>query len=636
VVCDVRRQLVVGGSRHARQCLHPRRLKHSNVDEGMTGGVDRTRVAIELDLYWLRDAWGILGSIAEPVPKLGHAPVRGGAVRSHAQSGKGARCHGPNRSLASPVAERNEWSMFEGTMHTAQLLALTLLPQFSFFAPSAANWLRTTEVEAQATEPAQVSSLQSQERTVARLLELAKMDPRLDLERAEHKKSNTVFVRGFCTVFENRSTGEGRKIRLGMVVLPARAENPEPDPVFFLHGGPGAAATSIAKRQISGWMRETRDLVFIDQRGTGSSNALRVPIGGSDDDLQTYLKPYFDVEAFRAALPEIEARADISQYTTPNSVDDFDEVRDALGYERINLRGGSYGTRSALVYMRRHTRSIRSATLQGIQPIAYLNPLPHARGAQESLDLIFDEIEASEKYRKAFPNLRENFTAILKRLERDPAEVVVSHPKTKEDSTVLLRRNAFAEAVRLQLYSMPSNRRLPLLLSRAHTGDYRELVQAAILQSRSVRNMLAWGMLIAVTESEDISRIDPADIGSACAGTFLGRTRIDEQLAIAEFWPSGSVAKNFSDPVSVSVPTLLWSGTHDPSTTPAWGAEAASHLPNSLHIVIPSGHGVFGPEVERLDRTFLERGSVKGLDISDLEALTLPPLVLPVDWVTRV
>ncbi len=167
------------------------------------------------------------------------------------------------------------------------------------------------------------------------------------------------------------------------------------------------------------------------------------------------------------------------------------------------------------------------------------------------------------------------------------------------------------------------------MLMRAYAGDYRELAQAALRQNRGARGNIAWGMLMCVTGSEDISRIDDAEVSEACAGTFLGETRIRSQMAVAAIWPSGRVPREFGEPVSVDIPVLLFSGTHDPSTAPEWGAEAARHLPNSLHVVVPSGHGVSGPEIERLDRAFLDRGSVEQLDLSEVKGLKLPPLALP-------
>lgn len=167
------------------------------------------------------------------------------------------------------------------------------------------------------------------------------------------------------------------------------------------------------------------------------------------------------------------------------------------------------------------------------------------------------------------------------------------------------------------------------MLLRAHQGDYRELAEAAMRQNRGARGNIAWGMLMCVTGSEDISRIDPTEIEEQCAGTFLGEVRVQSQMAVAAIWPSGAVPASFGDAVSVGIPVLLFSGTHDPATSPKWGAEAARHLPESLHVVVPGGHGVTGPEVQRLEQTFLAQGSARGLDLSAVEQLSLPPLALP-------
>ncbi len=468
-----------------------------------------------------------------------------------------------------------------------------------------------------------------QQHACDRLLAIAQADPNLELVQVEDERTQSAFVRGTYSVFENRERGEGRRISIALIVLPARSDEPAPDPVFILHGGPGAAASAYLGAEINGWLRERHDVVLIDQRGTGGSNRLDVPLPSGEDDLQKYFDPLFQREPFLAALPELQRRADLSQYTTNNSVDDFEEIRQALHYDTINLRGGSYGSRCALVYMRRHPESIRTATLNGVQPIAYRNPLPHARSAQEALDLIFAEIRASERYRRAFPDIEAKFQETLHRLETTPAKVIVKHPSSGENAEITLDRDAFAESVRVLMYSLQSNRRLPRMLMLAYEGNYRELAEASLNTTRGLRGLIALGMLMCVTGSEDIPRIDPGEIEAACARTFLGARRVRNQLEVAAIWPSGALAANFGQPVHVNVPVLLLSGTHDPTTTPQWGEQAASHLPNSLHVIVPGGHGVGGPAVTRLERAFLEAGSVEGLDLTEVRKLPLPPLVLP-------
>ena len=469
----------------------------------------------------------------------------------------------------------------------------------------------------------------NQEKVAARLLALAATNSRLTLIRSDHEESNTVVVGGRYRVFENRELQSGRELELYLLVIPARSENPAPDPIFFLHGGPGAAATARFRGLSNSWLRERRDIVMVDQRGTGRSNPLHVPRVGTDDDLQTYFEPLFQPHLFRSALPELKKKADLTRYTTPIAVDDFDEVRAALGYEKINLRGGSYGSRSALVYMRRHPKSIRTATLQGIAPISYLNPLPQAGGAQSVLERLFEECRTNSGCREAFPNLESKFAEILKRLETDPVEVQVTHPVTCEEETVVLDRDDFAEAVRVLMYNIRTNRRLPMLLTQAYQGDFRQFAEAGLRQSRGSRRAIAFGMLMSVTGSEDISRIDPADVEPSCATTFMGCIRLKNQMAIADFWPRGAMPPNFSDPVSVDVPVIFFSGTHDPATTAYWGAEAARHMPHSLHLVVPGAHGVSGPAVEQVERDFLESGTVEGLDLTELQRMKLPPFVIP-------
>jgi len=415
-------------------------------------------------------------------------------------------------------------------------------------------------------------------------------------------------------------------ISLHIVVLPATGEHPAPDPVFFLHGGPGAAATTAANRFADSWMRRDRDIVLVDQRGTGRSNPLRVALPGSDDNLQGYLDPIFLVDLFQKAKLQLEQRADLRQYTTPIAMDDLDDVRAALKYEQINLLGGSYGTRAALIYMRRHTDRVRTAVLTGVAPVSFLNPLYHARSAQQGLDRIFEEIASEPAKTKAFPQLKKRFQEILDRLDRQPAEVTIDHPRRGTKVTVMLSREAFCEALRAMMYYMPTNRHVPMLLQRAWEGDYAHFVRRGIESNWRIRDIVAMGMLMSVVGSEDIPRIDEAAIVRETKGTFLGDGRVRRQIAVSQIWPRGEVAPNYGDPVCVATPTLLVSGTHDPVTPPRWGEAAARHLPNSLHLIVPAVHGSFGSAVDRIHREFLRTGTVENLDTSAIKDMRMPKM----------
>jgi pimeloyl-ACP methyl ester carboxylesterase len=428
---------------------------------------------------------------------------------------------------------------------------------------------------------------------------------------------------GTLEVAEDPTKPDGRRIALDVVVLAARTEHPLPDPVFFLAGGPGQAATSLASQLGASWMRAQRDIVLVDQRGTGGSNPLRVELTGGPDDLQGYLDLPWREDVFRAALARLQERADLTKYTTPIAMDDVDAVRAALGYETIDLVGGSYGTRAALVYMRRHRERVRCAVLDGVAPIAFENPLYHARGAQEAFEALRQECLADPACRAAFGDLADDLQKVLARLAGQPAEVAI------DGATLKLTRDGFAESLRHMLYSEPLNRQAPMLLHAAAAGDLRPFARLAIENNRNSHAALAYGLLMSVTNAEDLPRITEAEIERECAGTFLGDARVRGQLAIGAFWPRGEVP-DADEPVSVGVPVLLLSGTHDPVTPPRWGAEAASHLPNSLHVVVAGCHGVSSkPQVARFVAQFLERASVEGLDASALAKVRMARIRLP-------
>src|SRR5260370_36063858 len=172
---------------------------------------------------------------------------------------------------------------------------------------------------------------------------------------------------GSYEVFENRATRTGRKITLRIVVFLATDAERAPDPLVYIPGGPGSSATNNALGVTAALVkiRGRHDLGFVDQRGTGASEPLNVDFYNASN-LQSYLGYLFPLEEVRKCREQLEREADLTLYTTPIAMDDLDEVREALGYERINLLGASYGTRAALVYLKRHPDHVRTVTLQGV------------------------------------------------------------------------------------------------------------------------------------------------------------------------------------------------------------------------------------------------------------------------------
>jgi len=439
-----------------------------------------------------------------------------------------------------------------------------------------------------------------------------------------------------CGVFEtweNRATKSGRKIHLKVIVLPARDPHPRPDPVFAFGGGPGEAisieAGFLAKTQEE--LRkdgQDRDFVFVDQRGTGEPDRLGCDLGGvrGAADLSSYLGEMFPVDAVRACRAELEKKYDLTLYTTDVAMDDIDDARAWLGYGKINLIGGSYGTRAAQTFLRRHPGSVRTVILNGVVPMDETLPISHAAGGQRSLDLLLGWCEKDPACRGAFPDIRKDLQAVLDRLAQGPVEVEVEHPTTHQKVPAKVSREIITDGIRWQLYTPEQGARLPLLIHQAAAGSFSPLAQAALRSKVGLPDLLAMGMFFSVTCAEDIPFIDPAQIPARTAGSFLSDYRVRQQMAACAVWPRAKVPAGHQDAVRSDVPVLLISGERDPVTPPAFGERAARLLTNSLKIVVPWGaHGGETDCVDGLQKEVLKKGTVKGIDTSCVAKIGMQP-----------
>ncbi|HEX8077147.1 MAG TPA: alpha/beta fold hydrolase, partial [Chthoniobacterales bacterium] len=301
---------------------------------------------------------------------------------------------------------------------------------------------------------------------------------------------------GKLIVFENRQMRTGRTIDLNVVVLPALDPNNEEEPLFDLAGGPGVASTEGAIFYASEGKeyRRHRDVVLVDQRGTGKSNGLHAEPRKSPQDFLTEMYPVEYVKRLRQTL---EPRADLTQYTTSIAMDDLDDVRSWLGYDRINLFGLSYGTRAALVYLRQHTERVRTVTLVGVAPTDLKMPLHHAEAAARAMELLLKECEADAQCHEAFPQIRQDWENVLAQLGREPARVQYSPPDKSAPVTVEIQRDIFAEKVRTMMYGADKARRIPLMVNRAAAGDFELFLEEAIRPS--IPDFIADGMYLSVT-----------------------------------------------------------------------------------------------------------------------------------------
>jgi pimeloyl-ACP methyl ester carboxylesterase len=451
--------------------------------------------------------------------------------------------------------------------------------------------------------------------------------PALELKPCEVKGIPGSAKCGALEVFENRATRKGRTIKINVLVLPATGQKREPDPFVYLAGGPGSAATEEAAgvAQIFAGLREHRDLLFVDQRGTGQSNPLNCDFY-NPADAQSYLEYFFPIEDLRKCREQLEPKADLTLYTTNIAADDMDDVREALGYEQLNLYGGSYGTRAAMVYMRRHPKHVRSAILHGVAPVNQFMPRNFPQDTERALQGVLAECAADEACKTAFPEANTDAARVLEALLQSPAEAEVKLPGSNTAVRVKLNRNLVAEAVRYMLYSPMPASRIPLFLHLAAHGNYGPLADAALRYRKFLVGTGSNGMYLSVTCAEDMPSIKEEEAKEIARNTFLGAYRFHQQKQACELWPRASIDSHYADPVRSDAPVLIFSGEWDPVTPPSNGDAAAKTLPNSLHIVVPhGGHGFGGLEnidcIDRLAIEFVERGTAKGLDTSCVKTI---------------
>lgn len=425
---------------------------------------------------------------------------------------------------------------------------------------------------------------------------------------------------GTYEVYENRATQKGRKIALKIVLLPATTDKREPDPFVYLAGGPGSAATDDAAglAQAFPQILAHRDMLFIDQRGTGGSHGLDCKFY-DPADLQTYLGYFFPLDEVGKCRAELQPNADLKLYVTTIAADDMDEVRAALGYERLNLFGGSYGTRAALTYLKRHPQHVRTTMLQGVSPMDQYMPVDFAMQTERALQGVLSECLADKTCSEKFPKIKEESNAVLAQLVKGPVEVEIQKPQSTEHVKLKLSRDLAAEAIRYMLYSPVPASRVPLMIHTAAQGNYVPLTYAALQFRQNLVSTGSNGMYLSVTCAEDLPWIKPGEGERMAENTFLGDYRLRQQREACALWPRAEIERDYAQPVKSDVPVLILTGQWDPVTPPANGDRVAKTLSNSLHVVVPSGaHGLDGLEgmdcIDHMIVDFIERGSVKGLN----------------------
>lgn len=389
---------------------------------------------------------------------------------------------------------------------------------------------------------------------------------------------------------------DGPRIEVHYAVLPALARNKKPDPVFFFAGGPGQSAIAIAPQVAAMLARfsNRRDIVLVDQRGTGRS----APLVCDADDPARPLAEQFDLARQRDRLVTCLAHlqtlphGDLRMYTTTIAMADADAVRAALGAERINLVGGSYGTRAVLEYQRQFPQRVRRAVIDGVAPPDMVLPRAFSVDNQAALDALLAACGAERGCAAREPQLAQRWRALL---ASPPRSVTLTHPVTGRTERIELTREVVLGMVRTPLYVPALAAALPSALGEATRGRFEPLAALATAFGGGRREQqLAAGMHFAVVCAEDMPRLD-ATPGEP-PGADFGNGYADLYREVCPRLPRAEVPAAFYTVPPAPAATLVLSGGIDPATPPRHGERVAKALGSKArHVIVPqAGHGVMG------------------------------------------
>ncbi len=433
-------------------------------------------------------------------------------------------------------------------------------------------------------------------------------------------------IKARCGTFErheNPADPNSPLIELFVAVVPALTLEPEPDPFVPIAGGPGGASSNFYAAYSGAFekVRRNRDIILLDQRGTGQSAAMECE---SDEEIIegrfSREQTIADTEACLEQLPH-----DPRFFTTSVAVRDLEALREALGYPQLNLYGSSYGTRVAQHFLRRYPEATRTVILDGVVPPQMALGPGIAVEAQNALDAIFDRCAESEDCAAAFPDIREDFGRLREALADEPVAIKLPNPVSGIPQEVRFGRMEMAAALRLLSYHPNSVALMPMLINEAIQENYAPLASQFLMIAESMSDALSIGMHNAVVCTEDAPFFTGENVErDALDATYIGPVQLDALEAICSVWPAGVLDDQFRTPVTTDVPVLLLSGDADPITPPRYAELAAVNFGNARLLTgRGQGHGLAprgcmpdiiaefvetadpqAPEVECLDRLF--------------------------------
>jgi pimeloyl-ACP methyl ester carboxylesterase len=450
-------------------------------------------------------------------------------------------------------------------------------------------------------------------------------------------ESSVPTLRAYCTPFtvpEDWDAPAGRQIRLKVAMLRSGAASADPDPVVFLDGGPGGAASDDFPGIAPAFeaLRRRHLVLLIDQRGTGGSNPLSCDTeqgadarDGANERLTPAVQRARSLAGLRACLQRLAPRAAPQFYTTSAAVRDLEAVRQAIGAPPLNLLGISYGTRVAQQYARRYPQYVRTVVLDSPVPNDLALGSEHARNLDAALRALALRCRADQSCMRQFGDPYELLQRVQLRLRAHPQTLALRDPYTFESRQRQIDAESLAQLMRFYAYSPITAALIPYVLKEADEGRYAALLGQTQLVVGEISDSMDSGMALSVICSEDA---DLLRVRAEDEATVLGNALTESLLAACPVWPHAARPVGFREPLRGTLPVLILAGAHDPVTPSRYAEAIASHLPRArLLILAGQGHGLTGVGcVPRLLEQFVQAADPKAVDASCLKSLGETPL----------
>jgi len=419
----------------------------------------------------------------------------------------------------------------------------------------------------------------------------------------------------------------GETIELKVAKLESRSKSPKTDALTLLAGGPGQSATESfpALAHAFHHIRADRDIILIDQRGTGSSHKLDCPHDENEDEISLL----FDKAESEAASLACRNQLDVDPrfFSTSVAVKDLELLREKLAIPQWNIYGVSYGSRVGLHYLRRYPQSVRTITLDAVVPPDIILGPESAQAAQRSLIRLFDRCENNEGCRNAFPKLRTGTFELLERLKTKPVDIQYEDISTGQQRNIVFTDRHLAMTMRLMSYSAHGNAILPSMLYDAiDKNNFSSLARQAQLQMSSLDKALAGGMYNAVICTEDTPFVAKDIDRAPLDNTYIGSDLLDAMHSNCHGFSPGLLDDDFKSPVVSDTPALILSGTDDPITPPDYGERVVKHMSNGVHIVNENQSHMQAALgcIPKLMAEFINTASAAELPLDCLERLRAP------------